>query len=51
MASSSKVSDTLNLEQNTMSYFSTEVFEGEMARARFFDEDIRKQMPNFSYIK
>lgn len=51
MASSSKVSDTLNLEQNTMSYFSTEVFEGEMAHARFFDEDIRKQMPNFSYIK
>ena len=46
-----KISDVLNLEQNTMSYFSTEVFEWEMAHARFFDEEIRKQMPKCSYRK
>ena len=46
-----KISDALNLEQNTMSYFSTEVFEGEMAHARFFDEETRKQMPKCSYRK
>lgn len=34
-----------------MSYFSTEVFEGEMAHARFFEEDIRAQMPRCSYRK
>ena len=33
-----KVSNILNLEQPTMSYFSTEAFEGEMAYVRFFDE-------------
>lgn len=46
-----KVSDILGLEQNTMSYFSTEVFEGEMAHARFYDDEIRKQMPKCSYRK
>lgn len=34
-----------------MSYFSTDIFEGEMAHARFFEEDIRKQMPKCSYRK
>lgn len=34
-----------------MSYFSTDVFEGEMAHARFFDDEIRKQIPKCSYRK
>ena len=46
-----KISDILSLEQPTGSYFSTEVFEGEMAHARFFSEKIRKQMPLCSYRK
>ena len=46
-----KISDILHLEQPTMSYFSKEVFEGEMAHARFFDEEIRKQMPKCVYRK
>lgn len=46
-----KISDILSLQQPTMSYFSKEVFEGEMAHARFFDEDIRKEMPKCSYRK
>ena len=46
-----KLSDTLGLEQSTMSYFSTEVFEGEMAHARFFPEEIRQKMPKCSYRK
>jgi len=47
----SKISDILNLEQKTMNYFSTEVFEGEMAHARFYDDEIRRQMPKCSYRK
>lgn len=46
-----KIMDTLNLEQKTMSYFSTEVFEGEMAHARFYPDEIRKQIPLCSYRK
>ena len=46
-----KVLDTLNLQQPTMSYFSTDVFEGEMAHARFYDEEVRKQFPKCSYRK
>lgn len=46
-----KVIDTLGLEQKTMSYFSTDIFEGEMAHARFFDDEIRKQIPLCSYRK
>lgn len=46
-----KIIDTLGLQQKTMSYFSTDVFEGEMAHARFFDEEIRRQMPLCSYRK
>lgn len=46
-----KISDILDLEQPAMSYFSTDVFEGEMAHARFFAEDVRKQMPKCSYRK
>ncbi len=46
-----KISDILNLGQPTMSYFSTDIFEGEMAHARFFEESIREQMPKCSYRK
>ena len=46
-----KISDILHFEQPTMNYFSTEIFEGEMAHAHFFEEEIRKQMPKCSYRK
>ena len=46
-----KISDILGLEQPTMSYFSTDIFEGEMAHARFYDAEIRKQMPKCHYRK
>lgn len=46
-----KIADILNLEQTTVDYFSTEVFEGELAHARFYEEEIRKQMPKCSYRK
>ena len=44
-----KIMDTLKLERPTMSYFSTEIYEGEMAHARFYDEETRKQIPKCSY--
>ncbi|MBP3645321.1 MAG: class I SAM-dependent methyltransferase [Clostridia bacterium] len=46
-----KLEDALGLETKTMDYFSTEVFEGEMAHARFYDKEIRRQMPKCSYRK
>ncbi len=46
-----KVVDALGLQLPTMDYFSTEVFEGEMAHARFYEEDIRRQFPKCSYRK
>ena len=46
-----KIMDALNLEQPTMSYFSKDVFEGEMAHARFYDDEIRAQIPKCSYRK
>ena len=46
-----KISDILSVEQPTMDYFSAEIFEGEMAHARFFEEEIRKKMPKCSYRK
>ncbi len=46
-----KIKDILNLEQPSMSYFSTDIFEGEMAHARFFEEEIRSQMPKCLYRK
>lgn len=46
-----KIKDILELEQPSISYFSTEIFEGEMAHARFFEKDIREQMPKCSYRK
>ncbi len=44
-----KIRDTLQLERPVMSYFSTEVYEGEMAHARFYDEETRKRIPKCSY--
>ena len=44
-----KILDSLNMERPTMSYFSTQIYEGEMAHARFFPEEIRSQMPKCSY--
>lgn len=46
-----KVADILSLGQPAVSYFSTDVFEGEMAHARFFEEEFRKQMPKCLYRK
>lgn len=46
-----KISDILKFEQPAMGYFSTEIFEGEMAHARFFDDDIREKMPKCRYRK
>ena len=46
-----KIMDTLGFQWPSMNYFSTEVFEGEMAHARFFDEETRKNMPKCSYRK
>lgn len=46
-----KISDALDLQLPTMSYFSTEVYEAEMAHARFFDEETRRHMPRCSYRK
>ena len=46
-----KISDILNLEQPGMSYFSTDIFEGEMAHARFYDAETRKNMPKCLYRK
>lgn len=46
-----KISDTLGLENDTMDYFSTDIFEGEMAHARFYPDHIRDQIPRCSYRK
>lgn len=46
-----KISDILNLEQPSMSYFSNDIFEGEMAHARFFEDGVRRQIPHCSYRK
>lgn len=46
-----KISDILKLGQPAPGYFYSEVFEGEMAHARFYDEEIRKQIPKCQYRK
>ncbi len=46
-----KIVDSLALEQKAMSYFSAEVFQGEMAHARFMDHEVRAKMPLCSYRK
>lgn len=46
-----KITDTLNLEQPTRGYFSADIFRGEMAHARFYPNEIRRQMPMCCYRK
>ena len=46
-----KIADILKFGQPTPGYFYSEVFEGEMAHARFYDEEIRKQIPKCEYRK
>lgn len=46
-----KISDILQLGQPTPGYFCSDVFEGEMAHARFYDEETRKQIPKCRYRK
>ena len=46
-----KIMDTLKLGTKTMSYFSTDVFEGEMAHARFYDDETRSRIPRCWYRK
>ena len=46
-----KINDSLKLETPVMSYFSTEVYEGEMAHARFYEDKIRSKMPKCSLRK
>ena len=40
-----KMKDTLGLQTRPMSYFCTDVFEGEMAHARFYPEEVRAKFP------
>ena len=46
-----KIADTLHFETPVMSYFSQEIFEGEMAHARFYETEIRRQIPKCRYRK
>ena len=40
-----KIMDTLKVGMPSMSYFSTEIHECEMAHARFYDEETRRRIP------
>ncbi len=40
-----KIMDVLAFQRPTMSYFSTEILEGEMPHAKFYEEEERKQFP------
>lgn len=46
-----KILDSLNFGLPTMSYFSTEIYESEMAHARFYENDVRDKMPKCSLRK
>lgn len=46
-----KILDALDLELPTKGYFSTAIYEGEMAHARFYPDEVRSQMPTCSYRK
>lgn len=46
-----KIIAAQGVELKSKDYFSTENIEGEMAHARFYDEEIRKQIPLCSYRK
>lgn len=47
----SKITDTHVAQQSTKDYFSTDIFEGEVAHAFYFSEEFRKQIPLCSYRK
>lgn len=40
-----KIQDVLHFQRPAMSYFSTEIFEGEMPHAKFYEEEKRKTFP------
>ena len=46
-----KINDSLKMGMPVMSYFSTDIIEAEMAHARFFEDEIRSQMPKCSLRK
>ena len=46
-----KVLDALDLQLPDIGYFFSEVFEGEMAHARFYDKETRRSFPKCSYRK
>lgn len=46
-----KITDVLDFQQPTMNYFSSDIFEGEMAHARFYTEEVRKHFPKCSLRK
>lgn len=46
-----KIYDVLDFQQPLRGYFSTEIFEGEMPHARFYDEETRKTFPKCSLRK
>lgn len=46
-----KILDALELGTPAIGYFCTDVYEGEMAHARFYPEEIRRRMPRCSYRK
>ena len=46
-----KIVDSLKIGVPVMGYFCSDVYEGEMAHARFYPEEIRRQMPKCSYRK
>ncbi len=46
-----KINDSLKMGMPVMSYFSTDTIEAEMAHARFFEDEIRRQMPKCSLRK
>jgi len=46
-----KISDLLNFGWCVGDYFSTDIIEGEMAHAQFYEEELREQIPKCSYRK
>ncbi|MBQ4580726.1 MAG: class I SAM-dependent methyltransferase [Clostridia bacterium] len=46
-----KIVDALDLQQPTMDYFSTAVYDAEMAHARFYAEEVRRHFPKCSLRK
>ncbi len=46
-----KIMDTLKMGMPQVGYFTTDIVECEMAHARFYDEEIRKQIPKCSLRK